>query len=165
MAKVGPFDIELVPKSSWGKSLASLARTPGSGFRAGWTKIRSREIARAGRKCEYCGATDKGLLCHEEWEYDRNSLTQRLVGFRISCADCNLILHSGRTSVLGKEKEALDHFVRVTGLPASALNTAVLEAMREWRSRSRFTWKIDVSAEPIARDFSERLNALQARYY
>ncbi len=156
----GPYEIELVPSTSWGKSLAKLARAPNSGFRPIWDRIRKREISRADGKCEYCGATNRGLLLHEEWIYDTHSLTQNLSGYKVSCEDCNLILHAGRTSALGRVAEAKAHFEKVTGLDAERLATAVVQAMSDWRERSRHTWHINVSLEPLAKGFEDPVNRL-----
>ena len=89
MVIVGPYNIELVPRTSWGKSLAQLSHVKESGFRKIWDKIRKRELQRALYKCEICGVAGKGLICQEEWNYDEANLTQKLVGYEITCRDCS----------------------------------------------------------------------------
>lgn len=44
MVIVGPYNIELVPRTSWGKSLAQLSHVKESGFRKIWDKIRKRDF-------------------------------------------------------------------------------------------------------------------------
>jgi hypothetical protein len=155
---IGPFDIVVIPESSWGKSLANLAYRQGSGFRGTWNRIVKKEIDRAGGKCEYCGAIDKGLLVNEEWEFDGSKLMQRLKGYKVSCRDCNLILHAGRTSLEGYLDDAKEHFEKVTGLNANDLAVAVLSATAEGKARSAKMWKVDVSSEPLAQGFEDLVN-------
>ena len=157
MAKVGPYDIVLGPATSWGKTLAHLARVD-SRFRGRWEQIRKREIKRAKGRCEYCGAKGKDMLCHEQWTYMTSTKTQKLTGYKISCRKCNLVLHIGRSSVTGQEGAAYAHFVKVTGLPKSDLERAVENAMVLFDQRSMINWRIDISAEPLARGFQ---NAVQ----
>lgn len=165
MARVGPYNIDLVPRTSWGKSLSQLARTKGSGFKRVWDRIRERELERCGFKCEICGASgEKGeLLCHEKWRYDDSDCTQRLTGYEVVCKDCNLILHMGRTRVIGCVGRAVAHFQAVTGLGKNALSKAVNEATAEWRERSTITWNIDISSDPLARGFEKQINKLSVR--
>ena len=89
MVKIGHYDIELVPSTSWGKSLYKLSRTKGVGFGRRWLKIRERELSRTGNKCEICGFSGKGLSCHEKWQYDEINLIQKLVRYEIVCQNCN----------------------------------------------------------------------------
>jgi hypothetical protein len=163
MVIVGPFDIVLIPESSWGKSLADLAYRKGPEFRGHWNRIVKREIGRAGDKCEYCGAAGRELVVREEWEFDENSLTQRLKGYKVSCRDCNLILHAGRTSLLGYLDDAKQHFEKVTGLSTNELALAVLSATAELKVRSTKRWRVDVSAEPLAKGFEEMVNQRPVR--
>lgn len=167
MVKVGPYEIDLVPQKSWGKSLSRLARAPGSGFRSTWDKVRDRELERCGYKCEICGALgQKGdLFCHEKWVYDQSNCTQRLTGYEVVCKDCNLILHMGRTQVIGLVEKAVNHFHNVTGLEKEVLSKAVSEAALEWRMRSAYSWKIDISSDPLVRRFEKQLNDLKSISY
>ncbi len=157
MVRVGPYDIVLVPTTSWGKSLAHLGRID-LGFRGRWEQIRKREIKRAKGVCEYCGAKGKALFCHEQWTYTTPTKTQKLSGYKISCRNCNLILRIGRSSVTGQEGAAYAHFVKVTGLPRSDLESAVEKALVLFDQKSMINWRIDLSSEPLARGFE---NAVQ----
>lgn len=93
-----------------------------------------------------------------------DSLTQRLSGYRVSCEDCNLVLHAGRTTALGKEAEALAHFKRVTKLDDGVLAVAVIQAISEWKERSKQTWHISIAIEPLAAGFEDAVNQLTSRY-
>ena len=165
MVKVGPYNIDLVPKKSWGKSLSQLARTKGSGFGSIWNTIRKRELERCGYKCEICGVSgERGeLLCHEKWCYDESDFTQRLTGYEVVCKNCNLILHMGRTGIIGLVERAVAHFQSVTGLGRNELVRAMNKAMAEWHIRSTHTWKIDISSDPLAQRFEKQINNLKPR--
>jgi len=165
MVMVGPYEIVLIPEPSWGKGLADLAYRQGTGFRGNWNRITKRELARAGGKCEYCRAADGRLVVHEEWEFDEDRLRQRLKGYKVSCRDCNLILHAGRTSLSGYLDDAKEHFEKVTGLSINELALAVLSATAEWKRRSRKKWRVDVSSEPLAQGFEEMVNQRQVKLW
>ncbi len=163
MVTVGPYDIVLIPESNWGKSLTDLAYRKGSAFRGQWDRIMKREVARAEGKCEFCGGTGGRLVVHEEWEFDENTLTQRLKGYRVTCRDCNLILHAGRTPFLEYLEDVKDHFEKVTGLNSKELTIAALTATAEWKARSAKKWRLDVSFEPLAKGFEEMVNQRPAK--
>ena len=160
MVNVARFDIQLVPATSWGKSLANLARQ-GEGFRRVWETIRQRELERAGYKCEICGDSGKVMPCHEKWCYDEASHVQKLVGYAITCRDCSNVLHMGRASTNPELwKVAIAHFTKVTGLTKRDFERAFRQAMDEWARRSRHRWHIDVSHELLARGFEDQINRL-----
>lgn len=162
MVSVGPFEIDLVPASSWGKSLYQLSRTNGAGFWGIWKRIRDREIARVGERCEICLVSGKILTCHESWEYDESQYVQKLVGYRVTCRDCSNILHLGRASTDDNLwKLAESHFNRVTGLDPQALHLAWEQAMKTWEERSVHQWTFDISSEPLAQGFEDRLGILR----
>jgi hypothetical protein len=105
------------------------------------------------------------LLCHEKWLYDESDYTQRFVGYGVVCKDCNLILHFGRTSKIGFEDRAVVHFQKVTGLGKKELDKSTEKAMAEWRTRSTHTWKLDISFDPLTREFEKQLNDLRPNTY
>ena len=162
MVTVGLYNIQLIPATTWGKSLAKLARQKGSGFRSIWDKIRERELNRAGQKCEICRAAASGLICHEKWMFDDAQHVQRLAGYEVTCRECSNILHLGRAFEDRELRErAKVHFARVTGLGDNVLDDVHDQAMKEWTQRSMHNWSIDISYEPLALAFEEKLNKLQ----
>jgi len=159
---IGSYNIELVPATTWGKSLAQLARQKGSGFRSMWNKIRQRELDRVKHACEICKAAVSGLICHEKWRYDDTQHVQRLVGYEVVCRECSNILHLGRASRDQRLwKSAEIHFTRATGLKADVLKDIFHQVMKEWKERSKYKWNIDISYEPLAIGFEDSLNNLQ----
>ena len=160
MVKAGPFNIELVPATSWGKSLYKLTHTRIS--RRYWDDIRARELRRAGSKCEICGDSSTGLTCHEKWEYDETRHIQKLVGYEITCRDCSNVLYLGRAST--DEflwKAAVKQFTYVTGLKEKDLKAVFDRVMDEWNERSHVSWHIDISEEPLLRAYEDELNKME----
>lgn len=132
-----------------------------SGFRKSWDKIRERELRRAEYGCEICKASEGVLECHEKWDYDEDTLTQRLIGYEVVCRDCDIVLHLGRVSCYGLLDKAEAHFVKVTGLTESDFKKVAEAAMEEWANRSKHTWHIDVSYEPLCKGFEEKVAGLE----
>lgn len=139
--KVGTFDIDLIPTSQWGKSLAN--RLP----RTHWQRIRKRELARANNKCELCGST--GFICHELWSFDVETKIQKLVGYKIICDKCDLVMHLGRANATGKQDDAIRQLAKLSGIrSAPELERLWHSIFDEWEERSKIKWKIDTSFEP-----------------
>ena len=151
MVRVGPFDVDLVPKPSWGKKVSTILGEKE------WRNIRNRELQRARNRCEICGqeGEPRELICHEVWEYDDRSHVQRLRGYSVVCRRCNLIYHLGYAASKGLANEAIEHFSKLTGLryqeARELLNSKYRELIQTYKERSRHRWKIDLSLERGAR--------------
>jgi hypothetical protein len=155
---IGPYNIELIPSTSLGSSLSRFARK-NADFRAHWDQVLARELARARNTCEVCGSKE-GLVCSERWKFDDASHVQRLCGFDVVCRDCHSVLDIGRGAAIGTLETTVKHILKVTGLEESAVKRAVGEAFRVWHERSKESWHIDVSFEPLAGDFENEINRL-----
>ncbi|RLI74131.1 HNH endonuclease [Archaeoglobales archaeon] len=114
-----------------------------------WNKIRRRELWRAGYKCEICGYRGKDLHCHEIWEYDDDRKVQKLVGYKILCERCHLAHHLGFATVSGRLEETVGWISKITGMKEGDVWRLVDKAFEEWEERSKYTWKIDYSYEPL----------------
>jgi hypothetical protein len=104
-------EMELVPKNQWLKSLYS------SISKSKWTKIRQATIEEQNNRCKVCGAQGT-LYCHEIWEYDDNTSTQKLEGFEALCHACNAVRHFGKSQDLALQgrldiKGVIRHFLEV----------------------------------------------------
>jgi len=138
MVEVGPFQINLIPSSTWHRKIETLL---GESL---WNAIRERELKRAGYRCEICGSKDK-LHVHEIWEFDYEKCLQMLRGFKVVCDRCHLVLHLGYASYQGRLEEAIEHMRRVAGIGSREAILAVLKAFEEWQERDRRTcWKIEI---------------------
>ena len=135
-------NFELVPDSCWYSNLRS--ELP----KESWDKIRKKAYARAGGKCMLCGAMSSRLDAHEQWEYDDEKGVQKLVNVVAVCRACHEVIHIGRTQLMGREREASEHFMKVNGCTYAEYRKALGEANEKHRERSRREWQLDVSELP-----------------
>jgi hypothetical protein len=130
---------ELVPDSCWYSNLRSLL-TPEQ-----WDHVRKKAYARAGGKCMICGAPTTRLEAHEQWAYDDVTHTQSLQNVIAVCRACHECIHIGRTQLMGREREASEHFMKVNACNYAAYRKALGEANALHRERSRVEWQLDIS--------------------
>ncbi len=135
-------DFELVPDSCWYSNLRS-ALPAGA-----WDIIRKKAYARAGGKCMICGAQTTRLEAHEQWEYDDEKGVQRLNNIIAVCRACHEVIHIGRTTLMGREREASGHYMKVNGVSYAEYRRALGEANAVHRERSKREWQLDVSLLP-----------------
>ena len=133
-------NFELVPDSCWYSNLRSLL-PPG-----GWDVIRKKAYARAGGRCMICGAPAKRLEAHEQWSYDEDNAVQKLENIIAVCRPCHEVIHIGRTQLMGREREASEHFMKVNGCSYAEYRQALGEANEAHRRRNKIPeWKLDLS--------------------
>ncbi|MDE7301600.1 MAG: HNH endonuclease [Clostridia bacterium] len=132
-------NFELVPDSCWYSNLRSALP------KEAWDKIRKKAYARAGGKCMICGAPTNRLEAHEQWEYDDKNHIQKLKNVVAVCKPCHEVIHIGRTQLMGREKEACEHFMAVNNCTYAEYRKALGEANAAHRERSRHEWQVDVS--------------------
>ena len=95
-----------------------------------------------------CGAPTSRLEAHEQWEYDDEKGVQRLKNVVAVCRPCHEVIHIGRTQLMGREREASEHFMKVNGCTYAEYRAALGKANEIHRERSRREWKLDVSELP-----------------
>lgn len=135
-------NFELVPDSCWYSNLRSALP------KEAWDAIRKKAYARAGGKCMICGAPTSRLEAHEQWEYDDERGVQRLKNIVAVCRPCHEVIHIGRTQLMGREREACEHFMKVNGCSYADYRKALGEANAVHRERSKREWTVDVSLLP-----------------
>jgi hypothetical protein len=133
--------IEMVPLSSWGKSLRN------SIPQSKWDKLRKAIHEKNGLKCEICGSSNK-LNCHEHWEFDEGTNTQRLMGLGTVCNMCHHVAHIGRSKQLAAQghlnlEAVIDHFLKVNGVDLETFVKHEDEARKLFVERSAIQWNID----------------------
>ncbi|MBD5631651.1 MAG: HNH endonuclease [Clostridia bacterium] len=133
-------NFELVPDSCWYSNLRSILSP------AQWDVVRKDAYARANGKCVICGRECKRLEAHEQWEYDEAARVQKLKDVIAVCRDCHEVIHIGRTSLMGREKEASEHFMKVNGCNYAEYRKALGEANEAHRRRNLVPeWKLDLT--------------------
>jgi hypothetical protein len=130
--------VELVPRSQWGANLASSLR----GTR--WDALRQVTLRRAGHRCEVCNRPGP-LHAHEEWGYDDNTGSQRLVRLVALCTACHEVKHIGRAGVRGRGPVAERHLAEVNGWTAQQTRAYLHRVFAVWKQRSQRTWTLDLS--------------------
>lgn len=133
-------DFELVPDSCWYSKLRSILKP------SMWDVVRRDAYARAEGRCMICNRPVKRLEAHEKWEYDEKTCTQKLVDVVAICHSCHSVIHIGRTQLLGDEKKASDHFMKVNECSYSDYRKALGAANEKHRRlNSVAEWKLDLS--------------------
>lgn len=133
-------DFELVPDSCWYSNLRSILKP------SMWDVVRRDAYARAEGRCMICNRPVKRLEAHEKWEYDEKTCTQKLVDVVAICHSCHSVIHIGRTQLLGDEKKASDHFMKVNECSYSDYRKALGAANEKHRQlNSVAEWKLDLS--------------------
>ena len=131
-------NFELVPDGCWGSNLRNVLRP------AAWNAVRKAVLARAGGKCEICGAGGR-LEAHERWEYDETRGIQKLVGIEALCRKCHETKHVGLAQLRGRGEAAEDWFMKVNGCSYAEMRSALGEANEEQRRRNTVPqWTLDI---------------------
>ena len=131
---------ELVPEECWYSNLRSVLK-PGD-----WDKVRYDAYARAGGKCMICGRWTRRLEAHEKWSYDENKALQKLEDVVALCRNCHEVKHIGRTQLIGRGMDAMEHFMKVNGGSQMDYHAALSAANEEYLRRNRVEgWITDIS--------------------
>lgn len=135
--------VDMIPRTCWFTNVRTCVSPQD------WERLRRTVFARAGHRCEACGATeDRGarrwLEAHERWSFDDRTGTQTLRRLICLCSPCHLTTHLGHANVTGRADEALTHLRRVTGMTDQQVSRHVDEAGRLWTERSARTWHLDL---------------------
>lgn len=155
-------EIELVPHDAWGRNLRSQVR------KSVWDKIRKEVYAKAGGRCEVCGASGT-LHCHEMWRVDDSTSVQVLTGFKAACGMCHHVNHYGMSVVLSRQGhldlDAVDrHFLKVNNVDQAVLDQHKKEAYSLFLQRSQIKWRIDFGPWQLLCDTERRLKAGRATH-
>lgn len=132
-------NFELVPDSCWCSNLRSALP------KETWDRIRKKAYARANGKCSICKSSTSRLEAHERWSYDDKNCVQKLEDVIAVCPSCHKVIHIGRTTLIGEEKQAEEHFMKVNGCSYAEYRKALGEANERHRERSKKEWLLDVS--------------------
>lgn len=133
--------IELVPSTSWFSNLRSLLSA------TEWDKIRKGCYKNANYKCEVCdGIGPKHPVeCHETWEYNEETNTQKLVSLVALCPNCHEVKHIGLAGIKGRHNEAVAHFCKVNNCSKAEAEIYIKKAFEVWNKRSESDWTLDIS--------------------
>jgi len=112
-----------------------------------WNALRGKVADAAWNVCQICGGVGPNhpVECHEIWEYNEKTKIQRLAGMIALCPNCHLVKHFGFARVIGKEEQALKHFMKVNTLKKKEADAEISKAFEVWRKRSLIDWELDLS--------------------
>jgi hypothetical protein len=136
--------VDLVPRSCWFTNVRSGVAA------AEWDRVRRMVYSRAGDRCEACGRgrdpeTGVRMEAHERWYFDDARGVQVLRRLICLCVGCHGATHFGLATVQGRDAEALEHLIAVTGTSRDLAEAHVAEAFGLWRQRSTRTWDLDLT--------------------
>jgi hypothetical protein len=149
--------IELVPKTCHFSNVRTCLST------SDWDKIRKISYANANNKCEICGDTGKNqgynhnVECHEIWQYDEETLTQKLTGLISLCPKCHMVKHIGRSIAIGKVDVCYRQLAKVNKWTQSQIQKHIVESFDKHKLLSKHQWILDISMlsqEPYNIDLS-----------
>ncbi len=130
---------EMVPDGCWYSNLRTVLRPEA------WDVVRRDAYARAEGRCMICGAKTARLEAHERWSYDISTKIQKLEEVVAICKPCHSVIHIGRTSLMGDEKAASEHYMKVNGATYAEYRHALGEANRLHAERNRVDeWLLDL---------------------
>lgn len=105
----------------------------------------------ANYKCEICGGKGNKwpVECHEIWEYkitsyDKSNI-QKLIGFEALCPSCHKVRHFGFAQMIGKEKEAIEHLMKVNNLTENEVYDYIVKTKIKYDFMSQINYMLDVS--------------------
>lgn len=133
--------IELVPSTCWFSNVRSAVS------KKQWNNIKKIVTSQAWDVCEICGGVGPKhpVECHEIWDYDDVTHIQKLIGMIALCPDCHMVKHFGLAQIQGKEKQALNHLMKVNSLSKKEAQTYINKAFATWQLRSSHDWTLDIS--------------------
>jgi hypothetical protein len=133
--------IELVPETSWCNNVRNTVS------KSVWDNIRKKAYSEYHNKCGICSASGQ-MSCHEIWDYDDTTHTQRLRGFIALCNSCHMIKHFGMAGILAEEgkldlNKLIRHFIIVNNCDSKEFEKHKNQAFDTWRKRSQYEWTIN----------------------
>jgi hypothetical protein len=137
--------VELIPKTCWWSSVRTMVT------KKEWDKIRYIAYENANHKCKICKEIGKdqgfrhNLECHEIWEYNEKTYTQKLIGLIALCPLCHQVKHIGRALAMGRGTKTYDHMAKVNKWTLSDIQQHIDEAFLEYNLRSKHEWGLDIT--------------------
>lgn len=134
---------DLIPRSSWGSSLANLLT------KKSWDILRHQVFEENGHRCEICGAG--GVLdCHESWEYHEPLIknacgVQRLVKLMSLCKKCHDVHHLGLMTVQNRLESGLHHLKLINRWSEHEVQQYYDFVSARYAKRSQSNWALDLS--------------------
>lgn len=132
-------NIELIPDGCWKENLRTMFP------QKVWDVIRKQAYKEADGKCMICGRKVNRLEAHERWNYDEENGIQILKDVIAVCKNCHECIHIQRTTLIGREKEASEWFMKVNNCSYVDYLHCVGKANEDQKRRNKVSeWKVDL---------------------
>lgn len=146
--RVARFDLppligDMIPASSWGVSLAKMARA------SSWKEM--SDVCRdwSSSRCMLCGEKHAHLELHEVWSYEPpalGSLTglQTLSSITLLCRRCHETQHLGLAAIQGNLARALARVCYLWGFSNKESCDLYEILLNRWQWRSTLKWEVQI---------------------
>lgn len=130
---------ELVPEECWYSNLRSVLS------QSEWDVIRKDAYKRYRYRCACCGASGR-MEAHEKWSYDEGKALQKLEEVVALCRGCHEVVHIGRTQLMGRQMDAMEHYMKVNQCSQMDFHAALQAANEEYLRRNKIEgWVTDLT--------------------
>lgn len=139
-------ELEPVPASSWGISLAN--KLP----KKEWDRLRREAYQAANYQCMICGALGSRLNAHERWVFNDKKRVQQLKELVCCCDLCHDVCHFGRSlQVYSKQYVAklVRHWCTVNGRSVKDFKVHELETRELNRKRADKFYTVKVGRKVL----------------
>ncbi len=136
--------VELVPKTSWYTNVRSNVS------KEKWDTIRKKSYKLANNQCEICGDTGKNqgfnhnVECHEIWDYNEMTRTQKLTGLISLCPYCHKCKHPGLAQINGELGIVIKHLMKINDMSENEAKSFLAKAFVTWSERSSYDWTVNI---------------------
>lgn len=140
--------IELVPASMHGCNVRSRLSTTQWKYICDTTHATPKYKQKA---CVICGEDGKkqgfkhSLECHEQWQYDLDTNTQKLVNLLSICPMCHKVFHYGLSKRTGYGDKAYQHLKKVNGWNDTQADLYISQVNADIKRRSKVDWQLDLT--------------------
>ncbi|MBT4377139.1 hypothetical protein HOD29_07240 [archaeon] len=139
--------IELIPESTFFKSLHNFYKYHSNGSIEDWQRIKKKLRVLEGDQCWICGAEGGRLEAHEfyEFEFYEGKPLQNLMGIHHLCKKCHMVKHFEFWMSKGYDKkELVEHFCKVNKCSEEIFDKHKIEAVAAWREKNKFKWSVNL---------------------
>ena len=136
--------IELVPQTSWYTNVRSNVS------KEEWDTIRKKCYTLANHQCEICGDTGKNqgykhnVECHEIWDYNELTRTQKLTGVIALCPLCHKCKHPGLAQINKELHIVINQLMKINDLTENEAKMFIASAFATWSERSSHDWTLNI---------------------
>lgn len=147
--KTPKLSIELVPYKMHGYNVRS--RLTDHEWERVCKQVRSHIPANKRFKCQICGSHgnlqgfNHPVECHEIWEFDYATKTQKLTGIVSLCPLCHKVKHIGLATKMGFRDKVIAHMKKVNNMTEAQVLQAISDAEAICKTRQTVDWKLDLT--------------------